>query len=176
MTMQLEFILYSIGFGFGTVVVLFISAGIGWIARKEAGALVGSGIVTAILNFGATLREGSSVVTEREAAIAAGASVVSSAVAFVAVYSVAQAMRGEAAGRPRLLVTLAALALITGGAAASIAGSLLLTGHSMWNDHVGSLAVYALLFGGLAVAASEWEKEKSKSGKVESTAADTSHL
>lgn len=164
--MELEFILYSIGFGFGTVLVLVISAGIGWLARREAGALIGSGFIAAILSFGATLREGGSIVTEREAAIAAGASVVSSAVAFVALYSVAQAMRGEAAGQPKLVATLAALALITGGAAASIAGSLLLTAHSMWNDHVGSLTVYALLFGGFAIAASDWEKEKSTSGKL----------
>lgn len=172
--MTFESILYSIGFGFGTVLVLFMAAGIGWIVREEVGALVGSGIVTMTLSFGATLHEGGSTVAAREAAISAGASILASAVVFVALYSVAQGMRAEAAGQPRLVVTSGALALIAGSAAASIAGSLLLAGHSMWNDHVGSLAVYALLFGGLASAASEWEKKKSGSGKEQSAAADAS--
>lgn len=171
--MTLEFILYTIGFGFWTVLVLFISAAIGWVARKEVGALVGSGVIAAILNFGVTVREAGPNVTDREAAIAAGASLVSSAVAFLLLYFIVRAARDEAAGEPKLVVALAAPALIAGGAAASMAGSLLLTGHWMWNDNTAGLTVYMLLFGGLAVAASELEKEKSKPGKVESAAADT---
>lgn len=172
--MTMEFILYTIGFGLPAVLLLLISAGVGWIARKEVGALVGSGIVTAILNFGVTVREAGPIVTEREVAIAAGASLVSSAVAFLLLYSLVRAAREEAAGEPKLVVALAATALIAGGAAASMAGSLLLTGHWMWNDYTSGLTVYMFLFGGLAVAASELEKEKSKSAKVESGGAETS--
>jgi hypothetical protein len=172
--MTIESILYHIGLGLPVVLMFFVSAAVGWFVRKEAGALVGSGIVAAILNFGATVREGGLDVTQRQTAIAAGASVISSAVVFLLLYGVFRAMLEEAEKPRNIVLALVSFALITVGALASMAGSLLLTGYPMWNDYTASLALYVALSGGLAaVAQSEENERKSKVAKVETVAADT---
>ena len=141
---------------------------------KEAGALVGSGIVAAILNFGATVREGGLDVTQRQTAVAAGASVISSAVVFLLLYGVGRGLQEEAAKQRNIVLILGSLVLITVGALGSMAGSLWLTGYPVLNDYTASLAVYVALFGALwAVAQSEENERKSKTAKVESAAADT---
>lgn len=173
-SMTMEFILYSIGFGLPAVLMLSVSAMVGWIVRKEAGALVCSGIVASILNFGATVREGGLDLTQRQTAIAAGASMISTAVIFLLLHAAGRTMREEAATQRNIVLTLGALALITVGAAGSMAGTLFLTGYPMWNDYTASLTVYVALFGGLAaVAQSVVNERKSMAAKVESKAADT---
>lgn len=171
-SMTMEFILYSIGFGLPTVLMLFVSAVVGWIVRKEVGALVCCGIVTAILNFGAAVRDAGSNITQQQSAVAAGSSIISTALIFALVYKGWQALRDEAPKEPKTVLILGALALITGGAAGSMAGALFLTGRPMWNDATASLGIYTLLFGGLAAVASGWEEAKSKAANTESAAAD----
>lgn len=165
--MSLEFILYSIGWGLPAVLVLLVSAAVGWAVKKETGALICSGTMMAVLNFGSVVREAGVSLTQEQSAIAAGAAGLSTVATFLLLYAALHSVRREAAIQSKIVGALGAMAALSAAAAGSMAVSLHLTGHPIWNDFVLSLAVYAALFVALAFVASEWQESRTKAADTE---------
>ena len=158
--MSIENILFNIGYGLPFVLLLGVVSGLGWWLRREIGLAIGGGIVAAIFNFGTLMSQAGEAATQRQAAIAAGASAIAAVLAFSIVYLGSRQVRRETAKYEKSIAAMGMFALTVAGALGAMVVALVLTGSPYLSGYTESLMIYSLLLGGLTYAAIEWSKDK----------------